>query len=159
MKNKSTIAIIDEDVLFSGNLKHKFNNEGFKTYVYNNYEGISESLKSINPSLIICNVNLADGIGYDSINDLRSNKFYNLTPIIVLTNINLDDEQIDEILLLGVSGLFFKPLKFDKFLKSIIQILNKRKSHEVIESSLEFIFYPFKIFSSFIYWLIFRKSY
>ena len=49
--------------------------------------------------------------------------------------------------------------EFEKFLKSVTQILNKQKNHEAVESSLDFIRFPFKVINNFIYWLIFKKSY
>lgn len=159
MKNKNTVAILDQDIEFAEKFKQQFNNNGFNSHVIHNCEGIRESLKSIKPSLIICDINFANGTTDCLIDELRSDKFYNLVPIVVLTDVNLDGEQIDKILITGVSGLFFKPLKFEKFLKSVTQILNKQKNHEAVESSLDFIRFPFKVINNFIYWLIFKKSY
>jgi DNA-binding NtrC family response regulator len=158
MKKKCTIAIIEHDVLFASKFKQEFDNNGFSTHIISSCGRINEFLKSIEPSLIVCDMNFPEETVCNFIEEIREDIFYNLIPIVVLTGTHLNDDQIDKILHLGVSGLFFKPLKFEMFNKSIDQILNKQKNYEAEELWLELLRYTFKIFNNIFYWVMSKKS-
>ena len=154
MKRKKTVAIIEDDILFADDLKQLFESNGFDAVNFNSFEGIGSSLKSLDPSLIVCDINFPEGRANYLIHKIRGNRFFNLIPIVVLTGASLDDKQIDELLLMGVSGIFFKPTPFDEFLKSINKILKEQKEHEFTESYLELVRYPFRIINYAFNWLI-----
>jgi DNA-binding response OmpR family regulator len=124
---KVNITIIDDNYHLSENLKHLLVINDYHVDVYRTLKRAELGLKENKPDLIICDLNLPDGDGYDIINTIRANTDFNLTPIIVLTGVL--NANVNELFMLGVSKIFFKPTQFSLIKSTIEKLLVKRKEY------------------------------
>ncbi|MRX47455.1 response regulator [Pedobacter puniceum] len=124
---KVSIAIIDDNYHLSENLKHLLVINDYHVEVYRTLSRAEAELKKNKPDLIICDLNLPDGEGYDIINSIRKNTGFNLTPIIVLTGVL--NANVNELFMLGVSKIFFKPTQFSLLKSTIEKLLVKRREY------------------------------
>ena len=147
MKRKNTVAIIEDDILFGDDLKELFQNSGFEVINFNSFNNIDAALKIHKPNLIVCDLTFPDGRADNFINQLREDRFFNLTPIVVLTGADLENIQIDDLLCTGISALFFKPTPFESFLRAVNKLLIKQKEYAISEYFIKMLRYPFRIFN------------
>jgi len=139
------IVIIDDDEIYSENLEYLLNNKGFDVKRFDSTKSIFNDLKEYNPNLLLCDINFLEGISNEFINNLRKDKFFNNTPIVVISG----DCTIDEIELLdiGVSEIFYKPLPFQIALRVINRLINKQSGYYLTSKLFSVIFiFPMFIF-------------
>lgn len=83
--------------------------EGYQTLWVKNLQGAYDQHSDFKPDIIILDLNLPDGHGFDFITYLREKK--DLTPIIVLTA-QTDEDSVVKGLDLGANDYVFKPSSF-----------------------------------------------
>lgn len=146
MKMKKKVVIVEDDLAFGNDLKQLFENNGFEAIIFNSFDHIDAALKLQNPNVIICDLSFPEGRADKFINQLREDEFFNLTPIVVLTGLDLGDIDIDQLLSTGVSAVFFKPTRFNTFLIAIDKLLNKQKEYVFTEHFIKILRYPLSVF-------------
>lgn len=135
------IALIEDNYYFSKNLEHLLVLNNYTIDIYRTMQRAEVLMLDHKPDLIICDINLPDGIGNSIIQKIRKNKFYHFTPIIVLTG--TIDVNINELFDLGVSKVFFKPTRFEILNSAITRLLTRKNGYEITD----FFYKPFhKIF-------------
>lgn len=117
-KNKKILIVEDGD--FSVKLyTHLLTDEGYEVI---DTPKASEALKLTeehNPSLIVMDLMLQNGNGFDAIKEIRQNHKFDKTPIIVLSNLSQDSD-IKEALNNGASKYFVKSnVRFQQVVETI----------------------------------------
>ncbi|MBC7473661.1 MAG: response regulator [Candidatus Sericytochromatia bacterium] len=117
------IALIEDNYYLSENLKHLLMVKDYDVAVYRTIESAKKGIAKFNPNLIICDISLPDGLINNLIENLRKQTIFHFTPIIILTGITTSN--IDELLDLGISAVFFKPMQFADLNRAINKLLIK----------------------------------
>jgi len=89
-----------------------------------------ELLESIEPDLILLDINMPDISGYDAIKALKSDERYSEIPVIFLTG-NRDRESMLKGINLGASDYVIKPFTTSKLLESIKNSINSEADKDI----------------------------
>ena len=121
------VAIIDDNYYLTDNLQNLLVIKNFDVKIFKTRKTAEIGLVNFNPDIIICDITLPDGNGEQIIKNLRTNSFFDLVPIIILTGTpNLDK---DELLNLGVYKFLLKPVPFELLHRAINKALTKRDKY------------------------------
>ena len=116
------ILLVEDNKSISDNLKYTFNMNNIDLDVTNNIKSTKDYLEYNKPSLIILDVTLPDGNGFD----LYKNQIKNMEiPVIFLTARD-SEEDIVNALDMGASDYLTKPFRTGELIARINKILNKK---------------------------------
>ena len=116
------ILLVEDNKSISDNLKYTFNINNMDLDVTNNIKSTKEYLEHNKPSLIILDVTLPDGNGFD----LYKNELSKMNiPVIFLTACDTE-ENIVEVLNMGASDYITKPFRPLELIARINKILHKK---------------------------------
>lgn len=109
------IVIIEDDEKIRIELSKLLNQNGYKTYLIDEFKNIDESLKNLEANLILLDINLPYENGYELCLKIRKNS--NI-PIIFVTSRNTDE---DELMSIKSGGIDFisKPYNIDVLLEKV----------------------------------------
>lgn len=116
------ILLVEDNKSISDNLKYTFNINNIDLDVTNNIKSTKDYLEYNKPSLIILDVTLPDGNGFDLYKSELSKK--NI-PVIFLTACDTE-ENIVEVLNMGASDYITKPFRPLELIARINKILHKK---------------------------------
>ena len=116
------ILLVEDNKSISDNLKYTFNMNNIDLDVTNNIKSTKDYLEHNKPSLIILDVTLPDGNGFDLYK--RELSKMNI-PIIFLTACDIE-ENIVEVLNMGASDYITKPFRPLELIARINKILHKK---------------------------------
>ena len=116
------ILLIEDNKSISDNLKYTFNMNNIDLDVTNNIKSTKDYLEYNKPSLIILDVTLPDGNGFDL---YKSELFKMNIPVIFLTACDTE-ENIVEVLNMGASDYITKPFRPLELIARINKILHKK---------------------------------
>ena len=116
------ILLVEDNKSISDNLKYTFNMNNIDLDVTNNIKSTKDYLEYNKPSLIILDVTLPDGNGFDLYNSELSKM--NI-PVIFLTACDTE-ENIVEVLNMGASDYITKPFRPLELIARINKILHKK---------------------------------
>lgn len=123
------IALIEDNYFLSKNLEDLLVLKNYTVDIYRTMERAEALMLDHNPDLIICDINLPDGLGNSLIQKIRKNKIYHFTPIIVLTGtLNVNENELFE---LGASKVLFKPIRFETLNIAITRLLIRKNELEL----------------------------
>lgn len=116
------ILLVEDNKSISDNLKYTFNINNMDLDVTNNIKSTKEYLEHNKPSLIILDVTLPDGNGFDLYkNDISKTNI----PVIFLTACDIE-ENIVSALNMGASDYITKPFRTLELIARINKILHKK---------------------------------
>ena len=116
------ILLVEDNKSISDNLKYTFNMNNIDLDVTNNIKSTKDYLKYNKPSLIILDVTLPDGNGFD----LYKSELSKMNiPVIFLTACDIE-ENIVEVLNMGASDYITKPFRPLELIARINKILHKK---------------------------------
>lgn len=116
------ILLVEDNKSISDNLKYTFNMNNIDLYVTNNIKSTKDYLEYNKPSLIILDVTLPDGNGFD----LYKSELSKMNiPVIFLTACDTE-ENIVEVLNMGASDYITKPFRPLELIARINKILHKK---------------------------------
>lgn len=116
------ILLVEDNKSISDNLKYTFNMNNIDLDVTNNIKSTKDYLEYNKPSLIILDVTLPDGNGFD----LYKSKLSKMNiPVIFLTACDTE-ENIVEVLNMGASDYITKPFRPLELIARINKILHKK---------------------------------
>lgn len=116
------ILLVEDNKSISDNLKYTFNMNNIDLDVTNNIKSTKDYLENNKPSLIILDVTLPDGNGFD----LYKNELSKMNiPVIFLTACDTE-ENIVEVLNMGASDYITKPFRPLELIARINKILHKK---------------------------------
>ena len=116
------ILLVEDNKSISDNLKYTFNINNIDLDVTNNIKSTKDYLEHNKPSLIILDVTLPDGNGFDLYK--RELSKMNI-PVIFLTACDIE-ENIVEVLNMGASDYITKPFRPLELIARINKILHKK---------------------------------
>lgn len=116
------ILLVEDNKSISDNLKYTFNMNNIDLDVTNNIKSTKDYLEYNKPSLIILDVTLSDGNGFD----LYKSELSKMNiPVIFLTACDIE-ENIVEVLNMGASDYITKPFRPLELIARINKILHKK---------------------------------
>ena len=116
------ILLVEDNKSISDNLKYTFNMNNIDLDVTNNIKSTKDYLEYNKPSLIILDVTLPDGNGFD----LYKSELSKMNiPVIFLTACDTE-ENIVEVLNMGASDYITKPFRTLELIARLNRILNKK---------------------------------
>src|SRR5260370_31314561 len=95
------VAIIEDEVELAALLEYNLGRQGLLTRVISGCKGAVEQLESWKPDLIILDVMLPDGDGFELCRRMRKNGSLARTPVIFLT---ARGDEVDRVLGLEIGG-------------------------------------------------------
>jgi len=119
------ILIIEDDDTLASTLKYNLEQQGCLVSCAHNASQAKEKLFSLQYDLVILDVNLPDGHGFDLCKEFRS---YSQTPIIFLTANDLEQDTLTGYEL-GADDYVTKPFSLHIFLKKIDALLRRTSPH------------------------------
>ena len=126
---KYDCLIVDDEELLANNTKDYFNLFGVNTTAVYSSDDCTKFLKENEAELILLDINLKDGSGFNLCKDLRCNTYI---PIVFISARNTDD---DKIIALNIGGDDYieKPYSLGVLLAKVKVILKRYKKDELKE--------------------------
>lgn len=123
--SKKTILIIDDEIDLQELIKLTLRSRGYHVEVAcNGIEGL-EKLKTVNPSLIILDMNMPKMGGLEFYKTICYNDNKPRTPVLVLTARANMEQLFKE---LNIDGFMAKPFEIDELLKEVETIIERREN-------------------------------
>lgn len=118
----SSILIVEDDSTLAYGLEFTLKNEGFKAQLVSTLESAREKLKNNKFDLILLDIKLPDGTGYDFCREVRKTSD---VPIIFLTAF---DEEVNVVLGLDMGGddYITKPFRIRELISRIKAVLRRK---------------------------------
>jgi len=127
------LLLVEDDFSLSGTIEYYLKSEGFSVFLSHNIKESNDIIKTTKINLIILDITLPDGSGFDFCRSIRE---YSDVPIIFLTAM---DEESDIIkgLDLGADDYITKPFKARELLSRIKSLLRRveKRSEKIITIS------------------------
>ena len=127
-----SILLVEDDSTLAMGIEYSLKNEGYKVNLANNVDLAKQLIDEENYDLIILDITLPDGNGYDLCKYVRNTKE---TPVIFLTAL---DEEVNVVMGLDIGGddYITKPFKIRELLSRIRAVL-RRYSQKTPEGILK----------------------
>lgn len=127
MKNgdNTVVLVIDDDAVVRQRIASSLSENGYRVVLAASSDEGIDAYHSASPHLVICDINMADGKGFDTLDLIFTQN--PVQPIIILSNIG-NTEDVIRAMRLGVSDYLFKPLEDMEMLGiSIENTLNRAR--------------------------------
>lgn len=125
----SKILIVEDDKNITNTLTYYLQNEGFKIETAKNKNEGIEKIKEKTYNLILLDITLPDGNGYEIYHELKKEKN---TPVIFLTALD-EEKDIVKGLDIGADDYITKPFRTRELLSRIKNVLRHTKQEEIEE--------------------------
>ena len=125
----SKILIVEDDKNITNTLTYYLQNEGFKIETAKNKNEGTEKIKEKTYNLILLDITLPDGNGYEVYYELKKEKN---TPVIFLTALD-EEKEIVKGLDIGADDYITKPFRTRELLSRIKNVLRHTKQEEIEE--------------------------
>ena len=121
-----SVLIVEDESAMAGALQDKLAREGFKALVAKQgEEGLRVALKE-HPAVILLDLVMPVMDGVTMLKKLREDEWGKTVPVIILTNLNLTDEMIDEVVALAPAHYFVKSnWKIADVIEKVSELLQK----------------------------------
>ena len=90
----SKVLLIEDDKVLQEMYRDKFEHDGFEIEVAENGKGGMDKMKSFHPDVVLLDLILPDITGFSILDEVKSDPELKSIPIIVLTNIYADGEDL-----------------------------------------------------------------
>jgi len=130
MMNDKTILLVEDDRNLNDINRIALETDGYTVHAAFNLKHARELLERHTPNLIILDVKLPDGTGFDFCKEVRSNTKYAAIPILFLTSVT-DDEGELEGLRSGGSDYLRKPYGIELLRMRVNNLLKLRESQAI----------------------------
>lgn len=128
------ILIIEDDKEIRDELKILLKNNGYDVETIENFENVDKQILSIEPHLVLLDVNLPKKNGYEICGQVRAKS---KVPIIFVTSRNNSMDELNGIIM-GGDDYIEKPYNIPILLARIKSLLNRVYQNEEKESKLEY---------------------
>ena len=130
----TNILIVEDDSTIAFGVKYALEQEGFNVNICKDLESSRENIRTKEYDIILLDVTLPDGNGYDLCKEIRNTKD---TPIIFLTAC---DEEVNIIMGLDIGGddYITKPFRVRELISRIKAVLRRRGKNNEISKVLKF---------------------
>lgn len=126
------ILIVEDDSTIAFSMKYALEAEGYKVCSANNIENAKKTLKEDNFDLILLDVMLPDGTGYELCEEIRKSSEI---PIIFLTAC---DEEVNVVMGLDIGGddYITKPFRVRELMSRIKAVLRRKSSKKEADNNI-----------------------
>ena len=116
-----TIFVIDDESSITDSVQFALEREGFRVHVYHTGQSALDAMQSISPSLLILDVGLTDGSGFDFFRQYRD---ISRAPVVFLTARN---DEIDRVvgLEMGADDYIAKPFSLRELVARVRVVLRR----------------------------------
>ena len=121
-KENKKIVIIDDDEVFLETLTNVLKMSGFEVYEEQTAESGIEAIVSVNPDLVLLDINLPDKSGFEVLAAIKKSEKFSLVPVFLITGDTAMD--VDKAFEKGADDCLFKPLNSKDVINRINKILN-----------------------------------
>ncbi|MBN1154087.1 response regulator [candidate division KSB1 bacterium] len=118
------ILLIDEDSNYISSLRHSLNESGYELIYWDQAEKALEIIRSLNPDLIISEINLSRINGHDFFEKVKSIPEVKDAPFVFLSSQKRVDDRIKS-MELGVDDLIVKPFYIEEVVARIENLLEE----------------------------------
>jgi DNA-binding response OmpR family regulator len=125
---KHTVLLVEDDVSLGQNLKERLTQENFDVLWGSSLAEAREHLRGRDPDLVILDLGLPDGSGFDLAREIKSGKGF---PILFLTAWNTAENRLEGYEL-GAEEFIPKPFHFRELLLRIQHVLSTHTSSSVL---------------------------
>ncbi|MDR6885371.1 response regulator transcription factor [Bacillus sp. 3255] len=125
------IAIVDDDHILLGFLKERFEAKGLQISAYGDPFDALPAIKTIKPDAILADVLMPGMSGFDFCRDLRSDKAFGRTPIILMSGKHSAGE-LSKSMMAGADDYIVKPFQTDDMYTQLQQTYWKKNNPIVI---------------------------
>jgi DNA-binding response OmpR family regulator len=122
----NNILLVEDDKSLANTLEYYLTNEGFKITISSGVKEAKKEINNQNINLVILDINLPDGSGYDFCAYLRKHKDI---PIIFLTALD-EEENVVKGLDLGADDYIIKPFRAKELVSRIKSLL--RRTNKIV---------------------------
>ena len=123
----STILVIDDEDLFREGICTVLTIEGYEAIAASNGKSGFELAQKRLPDLILCDVNMPDMDGYETLTLLRSDMRTSTIPAILMTGVMKEYEQVRQGMNIGADDYIMKPFTIPDLLSTIQSRLLKQE--------------------------------
>lgn len=85
-----SVLVVEDDKYITKAYQTKFESEGFEVKFAMSYDEAFEVLEEFAPDVIVLDIVMSDGNGYDVLERLGGNKVWSKIPVIMATNLDQD---------------------------------------------------------------------
>jgi two-component system alkaline phosphatase synthesis response regulator PhoP len=125
-----TILIVEDDPQLQNALSDTFIREGFNTLRANDgIEGLQKALEN-SPNLVILDLLMPNMDGMTMLNELRKDASGRNMPVIILTNMQPDKEEIDKVMMNYPSYFLIKTVALSEVVEKVREVLEKGTSEQ-----------------------------
>ncbi len=125
-----TIVVVEDDRDLCTLLEYNLRNDSYKVVTFHKLDGVLEAIQNYKPDLLLLDVMLPDGSGFEFCKELRKNSFIDSIPILFLT---ARSQEIDRVLGFEIGGddYIVKPFSPRELLARIKVHLRRHTSRAV----------------------------
>jgi DNA-binding response OmpR family regulator len=133
------ILVVDDEEAIRDMVKMLLDTEGFSVQTARDGRNILEVSKKFRPDLIVSDMMMPGGGGYELLRSLQSDEDTRSTPVFVMTGRDFDSSTKDMMKQEpNVKGFFDKPIRQANFLNDVHALLNtKSKAEMMLEKQKE----------------------
>jgi two-component system alkaline phosphatase synthesis response regulator PhoP len=133
LPSEKKIMVFDDDDAILQMLKFSLEAEGFQVRTGRDGSNILKKAVDYRPDLIISDLMMPGGGGYEVIRLLQSDEITRKTPIVMVTGFSMDPSTKKMIQQEpNLAGFFEKPLRAERLLKKVHEILNTKSLQEQV---------------------------
>ncbi len=97
MNDKITTVIVDDDPRLLKAYDTKFTNEGIEAHVVGNAEQAIETIRNIQPNVVVLDVLMPGKSGWDILREMQADSEMQEIPVLMVSNIGSDDKEAEAI--------------------------------------------------------------
>lgn len=124
-----TILVVDNLEANRDLLRTLLEHYGFRVVTADGYRAGLAALTDLHPDLILCDLFMGDGIGYDLVSAIRNDPRLRAIPVILITSTVHDEKSRAEGLARGAARFIFRPVEPEVLLDEIETCLQEHRTH------------------------------
>jgi two-component system cell cycle response regulator len=117
--SRATILVVDNLETNRDLLKSLLEHHGFRVATAEGYRAGLAALTDLHPDLVLCDLFMGDGIGYDLVSAIKNDARLRVIPVILITSTVHDEKSRAEGLARGAARFIFRPVEPEVLLDEI----------------------------------------
>jgi len=122
-KENKKIIIVDDDKIFLETMASVLRLSDFDVYEEQTAESGFEAIITVNPDLVLLDINLPDKSGFDVLTAIKKSDKFSELPVFLITGDTAMD--VDKAFEKGADDCLFKPINSEDAIKRIKKVLGK----------------------------------
>jgi DNA-binding response OmpR family regulator len=122
-KENKKLIIVDDDKIFLETMASVLRLSDFDVYEEQTAESGFEAIITVNPDLVLLDINLPDKSGFDVLTAIKKSDKFSELPVFLITGDTAMD--VDKAFEKGADDCLFKPINSEDAIKRIKKVLGK----------------------------------